>query len=336
MHEKGKSIWNGIKITLIVLAIFNLILGLYYRPSGWIDRSYGATTAIWNPGTTYIQGMEGYGIYKVDKRGYLNPEFEMAEIEYLTVGASHSQGKEVLYGNRYTDLLNAKNGANKYYTVSQDGMFFPQIVTGFSAIVSEFPNVKGIIIEIGGTWFEGEVLQKSLKQRDFKEEECGENLWKGLSLNSKLKAKVKEYTPFLSIAKKQLQLVESKQKIKKEDKKKIDLAEYEIYLNCILEKMKEIYQGDIIIAYHPLVSLQKSGEMLILEEETDKIFEKCCEMNEIKFINMSTAFIEAYEKEYVVPYGFMNTTMGTGHLNKYGHRIMADEIWKALNIKAGE
>jgi len=330
-----KRTFIGLGLGIIFI---NSLLFFYFRPCGWIERNSGATAAIWNPGKYIIQGLEGYGIYRVDSRGYLNPEFDIDEIEYITVGSSYTQGKEVLYGNRYTDILNQKAADKMFYSVSQDGLVFPQIAKGFTALVSEFPNTKKIIIEIATTSFNSTELQSALEQREFKEEECGENILENMSLTSKLKIKIKEFAPLLSVIKKQLQVLESIQETEKiEEKNKtedrdIELLEYEYILDTVLKKMKEVYQGEIIIVYHPTVSFQRDGEMLIAQKDTDVIFEKCCEVNDIKFLNISSAFLNAYEKNYIIPYGFMNTPIGYGHLNKYGHQIMADEIWKELNI----
>ena len=249
---KSKFIYFVITIILI-----NTILGLYYRPCGWIERKYGATTAIWNPGEYLIQGLEGFGIYKVDGRGYLNPEFEPDEIEYLTVGSSHTLGKEVWFGNRYTDILNVKFGEKKFYSVAQDAFFFPKIAKGFTALISEFPNTNGIIIEIGNTEFTNIELQSALEQRKFKEEECGDNILKSKSSLYKFKLKIKEYTPLLSIIKKQLQLVEMNQKTESTEKENVNLLEYENNLNRVLKQMREVYQEKIIVVYHPTVSFQK-------------------------------------------------------------------------------
>ena len=51
--------------------------------------------------------------------------------------------------------------------------------------------------------------------------------------------------------------------------------------------------------------------------------------NDIVFVDTGDAFLKAYENDYSVPYGFSNTTIGNGHLNQTGHRIVAEEFYKA-------
>ena len=36
---------------------------------------------------------------------------------------------------------------------------------------------------------------------------------------------------------------------------------------------------------------------------------------------MAEPFTESYRREHVLPYGFLNSRIGTGHLNIYGHSL---------------
>lgn len=45
---------------------------------------------------------------------------------------------------------------------------------------------------------------------------------------------------------------------------------------------------------------------------------------------MGDAFLKEYEASYEVPYGFSNTSPGTGHLNRTGHRLVAEELYKMI------
>ena len=59
-------------------------------------------------------------------------------------------------------------------------------------------------------------------------------------------------------------------------------------------------------------------------------YRAACASNGIIFLDTGDAFLRAYEKDYSVPYGFANTTFLTGHLNKTGHRIVAEAFYQAL------
>lgn len=40
--------------------------------------------------------------------------------------------------------------------------------------------------------------------------------------------------------------------------------------------------------------------------------------------------MKAFEENFIVPYGFYNTTMGDGHLNVDGNRIVVQELDQVL------
>lgn len=105
MNEVTKILRGGVAFCLAFL-ILNFAILFYSRPVGWINRDKAVTVSIWNPGATIIHGKEGRGIYTIDENGYLNTGVLIDSNYILTVGASHTQGKEVLNGKRYSDLLN--------------------------------------------------------------------------------------------------------------------------------------------------------------------------------------------------------------------------------------
>ena len=91
------------------------------------------------------------------------------------------------------------------------------------------------------------------------------------------------------------------------------------------------YGTKIIVAYHPSISLNKDGSLSINDNlETRKQFSALCEQNGIYFLDMSERFLAEYEKDFTLPYGFSNTSVGTGHMNKAGHRMFAEEIYNLM------
>ena len=70
---------------------------------------------------------------------------------------------------------------------------------------------------------------------------------------------------------------------------------------------------------------------LLIKRETEYYddFKQACENNGILLLDASDAFLRAYDENYAMPYGFQNTTMASGHLNTLGHRLLAEEFYKA-------
>lgn len=326
----------------LAILVCNILLFLYHRPTGWIDRTDSATAAIWSPGTTLVNGMEGNGIYSVDAKGYLNDNLPLAEEYTLVIGSSHVQGKEVPFGLRYSDLLNdmlsGSNSELAVYNCSQDGFYLPDIIEHFYAITQEFPNADNIVIDLGKTDFSVEELENALNQCDFDVEQLGENIYSKLSAKKKFVLKVKEYSPLLSILKKQLETYQNENVNSSASlsERNIDSEAYFNTLDKGLKLIRSQYSGNLYILYHPSVSIMTDGTMTVDDDPYIEMIKKSCEKNNINLIDVSDAFVAEYEKFYCVPYGFSNTTMGEGHLNEYGHAIIADEIYKAMKGGAGK
>lgn len=206
------------------------------------------------------------------------------------------------------------------------------IIKGFHALIQEFPGSEGIIIEVGGTFFQPEELIDSLFQREFDDRQTGRNITKELSLMKKITMKIKEWTPLLRAISTQIKSSEKRDETDNREAYIEDdmLEKYRQALDDALALIRSEYDGNLIICYHPTVAISNDG-LGINYAKTTPIFQEVCEKNNIIFVDTSEAFLKAYKEDYSVPYGFWNTSMGSGHLNVNGHRIIAQELYKILS-----
>lgn len=326
------NLFKLLSALLLSLVIINIFVCFYDRYPGWIDRSNSSTDAIWYPNSIIIHGTEGYGIHHVDQNGYLN-EGRLIQSGYtLVVGASHTQGKEIPNSMRYSDILNAIICKRLHYpshklcvyNVSQDGYFYPQMVKNFKSIISEFPNSSNLVLEIGSTNFAASELKNSFNQVEYHDTNRGAEIVKRLSFVQTLRAKFKEYFPIFRLIKLNID-AQHKKTSNNVNTKMFDTTLYSSLLDKSMKIIRSEYHGNLIIVYHPPVSITKNG-MIISKSISDEIFENIAKNNNIVFLNMSSLFIEHYNSNYTVPYGFFNTSMGKGHLNSQGHEIMANAL----------
>lgn len=322
--------------------IMNLIVACYHSQGGWINRDSASTLGIRIPGSLVIMGTEGRGIYRVDARGYINDDLPLDEDYTIVVGASYTQGFEVKNGERFTDILNERLRTSdkelKIYNVSQSAYYFPDVVGGFSALIQEFPEAENIVIEIGTTNYTTEELRNAQVQRNYDEMQRGDNILSILPLKKRVTLFIREYFPLVNILQSQMeQIIEknaNKDAVSAEGANRevipINYDAYATELNSIFKLMKSKYSGKIIVLFHPNVSIDENGKLIIKESETTKIFKSMCDANGIEFVNATEAFYEQYKSEQIVPYGFQNTELGNGHLNASGHMILADLLYDVL------
>ncbi|MEL4106690.1 SGNH/GDSL hydrolase family protein [Oscillospiraceae bacterium WX1] len=102
----------------------------------------------------------------------------------------------------------------------------------------------------------------------------------------------------------------------------------------LIQKMSDTAKNasvKLIILYHPEISFKNDGSLQIMTN-TDylQLFSKACSENGVVFIDMSDKFLSEYQSQQLVPYGFSNTAVGVGHLNRDGHRMIADVLFQVI------
>ena len=83
------------------------------------------------------------------------------------------------------------------------------------------------------------------------------------------------------------------------------------------------------------IEIKEDATISLVYSKTWDVFKEACLSNGIDVIDSGEDILKMYEEDQRVPYGFANTTMGTGHLNAIGHEMLADEIIEYLE-KMGE
>lgn len=298
--------------------IANALCFFYKRPVGWLDTPNGAATSVWRPGAFMVHGTEGYSVSRVDDNGYINPPGTLADRYVLMMGASHTQGKEVRPAQRYSTLVNSYfsegRGLLNAYNIASDGHFLPSQIRHFAAAVAAFPNAGAVTIEIGSTDAAPQELRDAQNQAVYAPISFADSA-------GRLKGMVKESLPLLALLKTNFQTLRAQAAEETEGP-----YDYETELDAAMALIRSEFDGPIAFVYHPTTEIQPDGSLKLGYSDTWDIFCRVCEKNGIDVIDTGTRFARLYETERKLPYGFANTTPGSGHLNAAGHRILAEEI----------
>ncbi len=335
---------------ICAVIVLNLFTFSFYHPAVELKRNGGATPGLMLPHQWSLLGLEGYGIQVIDKNGYVNPDLPLESEYYCVVGASHTEGLHSKRGERVSDYLNSYAGCTdtlKFYNIAHTAYQFNNIARHFNGIVQEFPDMKGLIIELDSSDFTIDQLTDALDQTSFsQDEDTIAALSSKLSGKSKAINAVKEYIPLLRELSFQMETYrKSKSHNTNDTVYRADeynnessevtssdtfLTEYRSALSDVMKMIRCEYSGPIIIVYHPTTSLDSEGNLIVNSEPTDSIFAEECQKNDITYIDMSKAFSDAYYNDHVAVYGFWNTTLMTGHINKYCHELMAEAVYNYL------
>lgn len=111
--------------------------------------------------------------------------------------------------------------------------------------------------------------------------------------------------------------------------------EYRATLDKFLSMAVEpVYKAGsrLIIAVHPNTTLGEDGQLVQqINNEALNVMSECCSEHGITLIDMSESYQKLFCTKHVLPYGFINTQVGVGHMNKYGHRVMAEKILDVIS-----
>lgn len=334
--KTAKNIWQWVLSIAIAFCLVNALCFLYERPTGWFDTPNGPSLAGWRPGSVLVHGTEGYGITRVDKNGYLNPYGKLESNYILMMGSSHTQGKEVPSGQKYSVLVNThfsgETDVLRTYNIASDGNFLPSIIQHFQAAVQAFPDSQMVTIEIANTDFSEETLRNALSQVTLDIENSVVSQDKNAGLKIRISNFVKEGFPLLSLIKSEWKTATAQQTAA--EPQTVDAAAYAALLNQAMALIRSEYDRPIVIIYHPAVSLKADGTVNIKYGSMWSEFQNACVSNSIDVINMGQIFEQWYYEHRQLPYGFCNTAPGTGHLNKVGHRLIADTLIEYIERKA--
>lgn len=335
-----KQILGWCVAAMLAFIICNIACFAFYDPCQELPRQHGATTGYLLPDSFGVYGLEGYCIADIDENGYVNRSAERAQDYFVVCGASHTEGLFIPQRLRYSDRLNDMlYDDDKLHVVNigKSGNYFSVVLQHLDGILGEFPDAKGIIIETDSLAYDSKALYDSMIQAGYDPEENAANIMASLSKRQKLVIKIKQAFPLLRLVHKQYYtFMESRAKESGSDildpvfwQSQYE-GDFETALDDLMSFIRSKTDKQVVILYHPAITLEADGGIKILTNNAEPYYEKICKKHDIDFVDMTAAFTEAYKSDHVIPYGFANTTPGDGHVNRSAHEMMAEELAKVI------
>ena len=118
-----------------------------------------------------------------------------------------------------------------------------------------------------------------------------------------------------------------------------DTAEKASLLNTVLSRAAERCQAkgvQLIIVYDPVVYTDETGAG---STETNPVnlaaMETACRENGIQLVDLTASYLAGFNSQHKLPYGFANTSPGSGHMNAWGHRLFAQAVYETIRGEEG-
>jgi hypothetical protein len=323
---------------ILAMLILSLPCFLYYYVPLTIPTIGEATDWIYEKNSRYSRAVEGYGYGRINNEGFANiDDYNSQPVDILLMGSSQMEGLQVPQREGTAVLLNNFFGAANYvYNISMSGHTFSTVVKNFKSAVTRYKPRKYVIIETSSIRFDAQTLDDMIN---------GNVQWKGLESNIKgpiaaLRKTFLKNIPYIRLLSYQVSSFRSKGNADiypapaKEGNTEEQGEEYAKGIDRVLRNLNRICGENkvkLIIFYHVNLALNQDGTASAGRERDRTLFKSICENNDIHFIDMTGIFLAEYKNKRVLPYGFKNTAVGYGHLNKYGHDLIARELFRQIN-----
>ena len=284
-------------------------------------------------------GREGYGITATDKNGFYNDgQVFPKDAGVLCIGSSQTEAVNVDMQENFVSVLNQRNPSLRAYNLGVSGSFLSSTLYRLPFIPQNFPKCTAIVAETPNlpTLEEWDKIIHLLENNDAPIENQD---WKDSNIIFRLYRSM----PYASLLRQQINELRNSKKarmnkttnIPQEGKQKniktAEAFEYRQKAHYALKLLrKKLGDMPLVIIYLPQLHFENNGTITITnDDELQKILKEACKTNHIMYgyDQLCSTFMENYETHRIVPYGFLNSQIGQGHLNVEGHRMVAETLY---------
>ena len=319
-----KSLITFLKIIvsgIFALLILTLLCSFYYNvPQHHADPA-GATDYKFEPDTFFAFGREGFSYGRTNNEGYNDSSdyIKGMPVQILVTGSSHMEALHVMRKKNAASLL-AELSDRFVYNIGTSAHTFITCAVNLESALRKYTPSEYVIIETASVNFSDKELERIISKNVSKIPAYDKGILSVLRRNNFLRLMYHQFPVLLKSN------MTSRKKSEQNDSYNSKALLTEVLRN--LAHTASSYGIKLIIAYHPSISLNKDGTISINGDlNIVRQFSELCAQNGIYFLDMSKRFLDEYKKNYTLPYGFMNTSVGSGHMNKYGHKMLAEEIY---------
>lgn len=328
-----KFINEMIKIVLSALLAWvclTIFCMWYYNVPIHFENISGATDYTWEHGVFYSRATEGFAFGTTNNEGFNNlyDYEEGMEIDVLVMGSSHMEGFNVAMSETTASRLSELMGEETVYNIGISGHTLPVCLGNLGNAIEKYNPKKYVVIETGTLEFSDEILVNAINDNTEELQSHTGGILGLLQQNQYLRLAYKQLSSFLDNNEENEDVVIEVDASLQQNM--MLLENFVVKFASTISTWKEL-GGVLIIAYHPSVDILEDGTLQLTEnEQIVQKFAELCESKGILFLNMGDRFLTEYGETYTLPYGFMNSSVGKGHMNKYGHEMMAEELYKLI------
>lgn len=316
-----KRILKHLAAVLLGLLIVNGFCAWYYNTAPYEHSADRATDTVRRPGSRVSQAKEGMGVHRIDANGYNDPKGE-GPISVLMMGTSNLEGFNVSPEQNVARLLERALEARVYNIGMSDHPLYRN-AANLDRALERFQPTDFVLIETPSVVFVRGQVERSMTDTLQRNADTRFPL-PDLLVNQPLSKRL--FKQFMNLVSQD------------GDEEVVDygaipdslIAEYEESLTAWFTQLNETadrHGVKLVIWYHPHLIPGMDGTAA---PDTPAAclagFKSACDRAGVTFVDLTEAFLAAYEGERMLPDGFANTALGVGHMNADGHRLAAEVL----------
>lgn len=325
-------------ISIIILSAFSL---LYYNNGIRKTSSTGVTDYSWS-NRFYSIGYEGFAAGMYDKDGYNNSNsIPKDDIDILLMGSSQMNAYNVTPQHSTAYLLNNMMADSKLdynlYNIGMEGHDFYICSDNLDRALNVYAPKKYVLIETRTIKLSTKSMERVLTGTRTKTPAFDSGIVYYFQKVPYFRLMYRQLRDRFNMNDNSLNNAHSKDNsIDQNNTNTMPLLDdaYEQMLNRYLKNLEQIaaeHHVIPIIFYIPDIMFNRDGSMQTTDDIQDiSFFSKMCDKHQIEFVDLTEPFLNNYVKNKIVPFGFSNTQIGAGHLNRAGHHIIAQSLFEKI------
>ena len=314
---------NNIIVAAIIAFIFLTFFCCFYYNIPIHSASLdGVTDYVWEGNKFFIIATEGFGCGKTNNEGYFSEinYYDDNEIDVLIMGSSHMQGMSVGINHNVSTLLSKYSGLN-VYNIGTTGHNFKVCVSNLEAALKKY-NPRFVVLETNRIVFDENEIENIINNNISNISSNENDLIRFFEKNPFIRWSYSQVRSFIQQNNNDSEATNIKSQLNEEKTKELIN-----YIKTIADKS----DTKVIIMFHPTIDILGDGTIKPNNKENDSlIFAGICNDNKIYYLDMTDKYLEEYKNNYIIPTGFINTGVAEGHINKFGHLMMAEELNRAI------
>ncbi len=324
--ETAKWIVKAMLAGLAAFAVLCAACAFYFNVPVRVSSPDDTTEYRYEPNRRYFRGTEGFGTGRINNEGFNNlRDYKQGdEINVLLLGSSHMEGFCVPQADSAAAVLNRLFDGEKYvYNIGMAAHTFPYCAEHLERALSVYAPTDAVVIELAKLSYTPSELDAAA---DGTLPEIGAHEGKIVTAAQKIPYLRLFYTKYFQ---------GGGDAAGEDNAAQPPTGDFEASLSRLLQKLGETGRAhgvDVILAYTPTVLPDEDGHIAVQEQPDERaLYQRLCAENGIVFLDLTGRNIAAAEELGRLPFGFANTTPGTGHINRLGLRLFAEGLYEQLS-----